>query len=317
MNHSIIIKAYLVLRYAFFSQTGIYRLIIIFSLIQAGCSKEVEIDLSNTKSIVLNSVFNPNKVFSFNMSLTASPLNNYDSINGQLHFFLYEEDKIILNTLLQSDILETDFLPKPGKKYTVEVISDSFPSIRASDSIPNLVQIDDAYLIFPAGVDAYGDYLAEANVTFTDPIGEANYYELIITIGTDKDFYWSSDYQTTDRVLLNEGDLDYNPDSFFFSDELFNGEQYTMRIKHPTTGNTGSGFLKPYQHFATLRSVSKSYYLYRKYFTRHAYNQQFQDDFLDLIFKGEPQNMYTNIENGYGIFAGYQETTQELVFNHE
>jgi len=49
--------------------------------------------------------------------------------------------------------------------------------------------------------------------------------------------------------------------------------------------------------------------------TRHAYNQQFQNEFLDFIFKGEPQNMFTNIENGYGIFAGYCESTFQIIQN--
>jgi hypothetical protein len=314
--NSIKIRVFRLRRDSIPSTIMIKWLVIVFSILQIGCSKEIEINLDNTKALVLNSVFKPNEFFTFRLSTTASLLNNYDSINENLHFSLYEEDKLIVDSILQSSILETYLMPVPGKKYSVEVKSDNFPSIKAIDTIPNLVPIDNAYMIFPAGVDAFGGYKAEANISFTDPSNEKNYYELIINSGQSNKNAWYMEYETNDAVLLNEGDQDYHPTSFFFSDELFNGEHYTMRIKNGVGGYiTKDNKLTPSPLYATLRSVSRAYYKYRKYYTRHAYNQQFQNEFLDLIFKGEPQNMYTNVENGYGIFAGYCETTCEIIHN--
>jgi len=290
-------------------------IVIICLVFSIGCSKVVEIDLDNTKALVINSVFKPDESFTFRISTTASLLSNYDSINENLHFSLFEEDKLVVDSILQSSILETYLMPIPGKKYSVEVKSDHFPSIKATDTIPVLVLIDNAYMIFPAGVDEFGGYKAEANISFTDPPNERNYYELLISYSHGVINNWYTDYETNDAVLLNEGDQDYHPTTFFFSDELFNGESYTMRIKGDIGYITKDNKLTPYPLYATLRSVSRTYYKYRKYYTRHAFNQQFQNEFLDLIFKGEPQNMYTNVENGYGIFAGYCETTRELVYN--
>ena len=289
--------------------------IIIVSIFQIGCSKVVEIDLGNTKALVLNSIFNPDSIFTFRISTTASLLNNYDTLNENVHFSLYEEDKLIFESLSPTNLFKTNLKPMQRKKYTIELKSDNFPLIKASDSIPGLVPIDNAYMIFPAGVDAFGVYIAEACISFTDPSNLTNYYELLISSKPGGTNAWYSDYETNDRVLMNEGDQDYHPTSFFFSDELFNGESYTMRIKHDVGYSLKDNKLTAFPIYATLRSVSRTYYLYRKFYTRHAYNQQFQNEFLDFIFKGEPQNMFTNIENGYGIFAGYCESTIQMIQN--
>lgn len=286
---------------------------IFLSIIQIGCSKVIEIDMGNTKALVLNSIFNPDSLFTFRISPTASLLNNYDTLNDYLHISLYEENKLIFDSVSQSSIFKIDLKPICRKNYSVELKSDNFPPIKASDTIPNLVPIDNAYMIFPAGVDAFGFYKAEAYISFTDPPDVTNYYELLISSKPGGTNAWYSDYETNDPVLMNEGDQDYHPNSFFFSDDLFKGESYTIKIKHDVGYSQNGKIFKVFPLYATLRSISRTYYKYRKYYTRHAHNQQFQNEFLDLIFKGEPQNMFTNVENGFGIFAGYCETTSQII----
>jgi hypothetical protein len=289
--------------------------IIFFIIIQIGCTKVIEIELDNTKTLVLNSVFNPDSLFTFRISTTASLLNNYDTLDDNLHVYLFEENKLIFDSVSKLSLFKINVKPIIGKNYTVELKSANYLPIRASDTIPILVPIDNAYMIFPAGVDAFGFYNAESHISFTDPPDLTNYYEILISSKPGGTSAWNSDYEINDPVLRNEGDQNYNPTSFFFSDELFNGESYTLRIKHDVGYSQNGNTLKAFPLYATLRSISKTYYKYRKYYTRHAHNQQFQNEFLELIFKGEPQNMYTNIENGFGIFAGYCETTRQIIQN--
>jgi len=289
--------------------------ILILSILQIGCSKIIEIDLDNNKALVLNSIFNPDSTFTLRISTTASLLNNYDTLNENLHISLFEDDKLVFESVSQSSLFKTNLKPTSGRKYTVEFKSDNFAPIKAFDTIPNLVPIENAYMIFPAGVDAFGHYKAEAYITFRDPPNEKNYYELLFSSKLGGTNAWNSDYETNDPVLRNEGDQDYHPTSFFFSDELFNGESYTMSIKHGVGYSQNGKIFKAFPLYTRLRSISRTYYKYRKYYTRHSYNQQFQNEFLDFIFKGEPQNMFTNIENGYGIFAGYCESSIKMIQN--
>ncbi len=287
------------------------ELILFAVIVLVSCTKEIPIVFNEEdKQLVVNSIFSPNRPFSFNFSYTASPLSDYDTILlSDFRFILFENGEAILDSNLVSHDLNTSIYPKPNTSYSLELWSKNNPALIANDIIPQLVKIDEARLIFPAGLDKYGEYCAHAEITFTDPPNQKNYYELFIFRGSEGNNYWNgtNDVQNHDPVLINEGDLDYFPETFFFSDELFDGEKYTITIVE-------GGFSYPNgsmdSHTAVLRSVSESYYEYRKYSTRHFYNQQFQGDFLDLIFRGVPQTLYTNVINGYGIFAGYQETSR-------
>jgi hypothetical protein len=310
------IKAFRIIRKALFCFRSNYYILAAFC-IATSCTKELNYELNDTKSLVINSVFHPGSEFSFHISNTSSPLQRYDSIHEKLNFLLYEGNSIIMDTLIHSGFLITNIHPKSNTKYRIEVSSENLPSISSIDSIPDKVSIHEATVVFPAGVDDYGDYYAEASIVFIDPADKKNFYELLVYAfnGFNK-HYWRGpqNFLITDPVLLNEGDVDYDPSSFFFSDELFNGETCTIQVKGFMFHSINTEGPKPSgQLFAVLRSVSEPYYLYRKYFTRHTYNQQFQGNFLDLIFQGEPQPMYTNVTNGYGIFAGYQETVKEII----
>ncbi len=280
-----------------------------------GCTKEIKLDFNKCeKRLVINSIFTPDNTFSFHFSHSIASVDRYDTTTIEnLHVILYENKIAVLDTFLLSDSLITGIVPKINTHYSLEVISDEYPAIIANDSIPELVEIQQATIIIPAGTDRYGDYYAEACISFSDPPDDSNYYELLICSSYPQgsnQTYWlcMGDCEIVDPVLINEGDVDYLPTSYFFSDALFNGEKYTMKIR-----SAGGDYGQNKINKAVLRSVSKNYYLYRKYYTRHSYNQQFQGDFLDIIFMGEPQSMFTNIVNGYGIFAGYQETTRDLL----
>lgn len=293
-------------------------LILLILIIQFSCTKELDYELECTKSLVINSVFNPDDNFTFHISTTASTLEKYDTLKENIQLLLYENDYVIIDTMLDAVTFQSTIRPNSNIKYTVEISSNNFQSIIAFDSIPRKINIEDATLISPVGVDEYGDEYGEFTVKFTDPANEKNYYELAIYrfLHDKKEYYnWTyNELKVTDPVLINEGLLDYLPTTMFFSDELFNGETYNLKFKEYDPfvyddENLNSGF------YAELRSISESYYLYRRYYSIHAFNQQTNyEDLHDFLFSGEPQDMYTNVNNGYGIFVGYSKSTQEFLY---
>lgn len=57
--------------------------------------------------------------------------------------------------------------------------------------------------------------------------------------------------------------------------------------------------------FTVLYNISEAHYLYLKSWTKHKYLQQSAeglDNWWENLFKGEPIDMYSNVENGYGVF---------------
>jgi len=279
------------------------------------CTKEVPFDVNIDSKIVVNSIYSTDSVIKLRISTSCTITDSYNSNPLTFKVSVYENDQLKFNSLVNSGAINTNIWPNVSSKYKIEVETDGYNSVYTSDSVPSRISITKAELIFPIAVDEYGDYLGEAQVTFTDPVEYKNYYELLIR---SKDMAsWTSfvDYPVTDPVMLNEGDLDYYPSSIFFSDELINGQTYTIKIRDYVGATINSDGIKPTGvYYAELRSVSKNYYLYRKYLTRHLYNQQQQDkDFYEYLYNGEPVDMYSNIENGYGIFAGYQSSVSQLI----
>jgi hypothetical protein len=52
-----------------------------------------------------------------------------------------------------------------------------------------------------------------------------------------------------------------------------------------------------------LKNVTEEYYLFKTSYLQGLYNQKENA----LYGMGEPMNVFTNIENGYGVFAGYND----------
>jgi len=64
-----------------------------------------------------------------------------------------------------------------------------------------------------------------------------------------------------------------------------------------------------------FRNISRVYYQYLKKMNRHLatigvdLDIQDENEFIDFLYMGEPVNMYTNVTNGYGIFAGFSKSS--------
>jgi len=270
------------------------ELYIIFLVLCTSCSKEIEIDTRGfNQQIVVNSIFHPGKPFSFDFSFTQIPTNAFNKINDSIYVLLYEDNRKIFETKILADSLITDIYPQCGSSYQLKVHVEGFDTVYACDTVPSVPNIVDAYFIGPISIDEYGTQTAQYGISFSDPVLTRNYYE----------FNWGYFYESkiTDPVLLNEGDIPYNPTTYFFSDELFNGKIYKMSINYGLPSKTNPSIV--------LRATSRNYYLYQKNLTRHLFTQQTQDIGVGaFIYKAEVQPMWSNIINGVGVFAGYAQT---------
>ena len=275
-----------------------YLLIIVILPFYAwySCTREVDIKMPfPNQSVVVNALFTPDNPFVFHFSGTYSPIEKEATIKDSIHLMLYENDVKVLDTKFLSDSLVSDVYPKHGAAYLMKVFVEGHDTIYAADTIPQQVSIQDASVIWSIAIDQYNTHVSQVNVTFTDPPGEQNYYELFIGNSTA----YNGDAKITDPVLINEGDAGFFPGSFFFSDELFEGKTYTLTVNV----EIGSGSREVN---VVLRNISRNYYLYRKYWARHRFNQVAIDrEVGNLLYMGEPIAMFNNIVNGYGIFAGY------------
>jgi hypothetical protein len=178
-------------------------------------------------------------------------------------------------------------------------------NISSVDDIPEFVAMQSASFHDSVAIDSDGVFFSECEIEFTDNSFQKNYYEISLfklyelnnEIATDEAYLFSSD-----PVIEAEGLTDYYPSSIILSDTLINGQNYKLKINYyPPYWSTGEVVDNKYKVIIHFRSISENYYKYKKALIVHEYNQD--GDIWDGL--GNPVPMFTNIEGGYGIFAGY------------
>jgi hypothetical protein len=284
--------------------------LLILSIALTSCTKEVIIDFPESDpKTALFCFFTPDSVFKVFVNKTSSILD--DSIHFQKNatVSLYENgsffDTLVYDT---AGWYRSAKHPLIGDNYQIKVTAPGMPEVTASDIIPEKTLLSDASYRDSAMFDGDG-YYGEGSIRFSDNAAEKNYYELfllalhqeadtayVIGIGCPLD-------KITDNVLKAEGLLSYEPDTFVFSDNLINGMTHEMKLYCWDGNDLGNSKI-----IVVFRSISESLYNYKKKLTLHLYNQQ--SNLWNGV--GQPVPMYSNINEGYGIFGGYSCVTDTI-----
>jgi len=309
---------------AFFQNTMRIPIAICIFFTISGCSKELNYKIPDfEKKLVVNALICPDSFFCVNVRTTSTILSSEPSfIENAL--VLLSENGLLLENLeysKQGNYISSAHRPIPGNEYSITVKAKGFNDVTAKDTVPETVFISRGSRISGNTFDEYGDPHIDYEIFFND-LPKNNYYELFFIIqGFPNEFtskYWVDfmcEPVIPDPVIKADSELDLNPFTYIFTDNLFNGQQFQLKIKFISAVNGGE-FLKPFaptprDHYAILRNTSYAYYNYKKYWLRHSYNKQVGNKaevpfFMPLI--GDPVAMYSNIEGGYGVFAAYNQS---------
>jgi len=290
-------------------------------LVLTSCSKDIEIEIpEKEKKLVLYSTIVPftfpqPKHNGFNISETRQIFDTTKSNVKDAIIFLYIDD-VITDTIYYSEEgnnypMKLEHYPKPGENFRIEVERVNFPQLIAETSIPSKVSITDCELIPFAFLNEEGRPVSEVSLSFTDPANEINYYEIAIS---PANFNYENDENfkrltTNDRIITSES---YYPDAIrfdvpnpkflLFNDSEINGKEHTLKIYYNASFKRSETNYIPH-HYITVhfRSVSREYYYFKTSLIKQSYNKR--EDILYGI--GEPVEVYTNIINGFGVFAGF------------
>ena len=226
----------------------------------------------------------------------------------------------------QSNYWSKKVFPQAGKDYQIVVKAPGYPDATANIIVPNLVKIEnlDTTRIIVAR-DPYYPGLSNVRfkcmVTFTDPLNELNYYLIRVSKITYREWWIEKSDMSinTQDPLVEEKLSNYdNVYSIAFSDKVFNGEKCSLQfiidaneIGMPFWENSGSMDGKPIAFYKTvvyfkLYSISKEFFRYIE--TLNLYNKNFGNPLTD------PVAVYSNINNGYGIFGAAAVSCDSLVF---
>ena len=288
-----------------------YSLFFILFLLTS-CTKEIVIDLPDHEGkLVINSLFSPDTLLCVHVSRSRVITDTFFiQETAPVVVLKYAEKADTFQSTGNGYYVSQTLIPKVETNYSIEVFSMEHGIATASDKIPEETPFEVINYVQEAGIDGEGYNFSSITIRFNDSPVEKNYYELMLK----KEFAISKKKSTklwswsNDAVIKNEGFINDVSDNLFFSDELINGKSHTLAFNFYHSldeSNIASHF------FIHFRSVSVNYFLYKKKLMLHFENQI--GDIWDGT--GNPVNLYSNVENGYGIFAGYSENTDTVTVN--
>ncbi len=313
-----------------------YKIIVFLSVILGiiSCREPIDINIPDTeKKIVLNGLINPDSTVTVNLSKSISILDKDDEIrflNGAT-VKIFEDE--VLKETLQYDTngyYRGTTYPQEGKTYKITAEYQNLDAVDAETGIsfapefsnvnsePEFTQETQTWYDSNTGepFDTTFYRLNNLDVSFTinDSPAEENYYFLTFTANLAHYQYYPPDYEPVftgykmtsisyDILNMNWENYYYsrNMNGYVFSDNLFNGTNYTINASVWVGGYSGYGYSEADNSldkvYINLHSITKDFYDFVISYSKY------QDTEGNPLT--EPVNIKSNINNGFGFFSGY------------
>ena len=204
-----------------------------------------------------------------------------------------------------------EFYPAANQTYNLSVSHPNYTDVNSTDSLPTPItinNIDTLSITDPIN----GDRL-EITLNFNDPGNIQNYYLIeAYVVGLYSEIYGidTLEYELdtnqqymflTDEVFQDGG----SPwkEQGLFNDLLFNGQNKNLKVEIPNDDYKviEGAYQWSYETISLriyLHNISPSYYYYRT--SLELYQNSSGNPFA------QPVQVFSNIENGFGVFAGSQ-----------
>ena len=275
------------------------------------CTKEIDFDAQDiAPRIVVNSLFTNDSVWAANISRSVGVLDttSYTNIDNA-SVVIYDGNANLVTTLThQSDGLYTSLSgasPLANESYTIEVIAPGYTTVNATNAIPSAVPIYEIDTV--SSTNNNDQTILETTINFQDPPETDNYYMVEVLVkGTWIDEWEEDTIEFREPLEISCNDLNietinsFNSGGFentyfyiMLKDQNFNGEDYSL-----TFSVINYAELKDMELFGEIRLVntSEAYFNYLKSF--NMYQNTINNPFAT------PVQVYSNVNNGMGIFAG-------------
>lgn len=278
------------------------------------CRNIVSVDFSDfKKTTTVNSILIQGDSLKVHISMAdelgSNPLSYIENANVKLYIndkFTEQLTYSNQGTYISNHVIQTK------NKYTCKVNIVDSDQINCSQTIPANPVITNIEHINVAGKDEEGTSYPALKISFLNNIENKSFYEIeirnIIRFRTETVVSSARIYNIVDPVILNEG-----LPIALFSNEMINDSIYTITLNYTTNSagarNDGPMRTSLYPFVIELRQVTEDYYRFKKQL--YLYNESRYAD--GIITSMTNANLYSNIENGYGIFAAYSSTVSDTI----
>ncbi|MDD2635050.1 MAG: DUF4249 domain-containing protein [Bacteroidales bacterium] len=289
----------------------IISLICYLVILLSSCKEVVQSEFPDIeKTPVVNSILQADSTLVINLSYSASL--NFGKIeyieNATIRFFVDDNlEEIISNG--EDGMYISNITVTSGKKYNCEIDIPGYKMISCEAIIPIRAKIINITHKNFAYTDPEGTIYPAVELTFENNIYTTKYFEVVIkALRTnwegEEDNIYAYLVGIDDPLIINEG-----LPIAVFSNELITDSIYTMSLNY-FTGGSSWNIADTYPYIVELHSINYDYYKYLKqlYLFKQAVNSD------NLTGSTPPVQIYSNVENGYGIFAGYSNFISDTIF---
>lgn len=262
-------------------------------LLFSSCRKEVKTDDSLlTAYPVINSIIINGKPIKVHISIASQFSDTKTILIENATVKLYRENVLVEDLIYINDgIYISESIGEASKEYSLRINVPGYKEINCKTTVPVVPEISNVKFIPIAGMDNEGETYSGITFDFKTTPTIAQYFEICLKV-----FYYGNIIEVNpvdivDPILLHEG-LPLP----VFSNEIIKDSLYSMRYNY-YTGVTDNNL----PLILEFRSISKEYYLYLR--QKYLYDTGRFPEFGLNSSTAFP--MYSNIDEGYGIFAGY------------
>ncbi len=288
-------------------------LYILAAMMQA-CFSDMKLDLDEVtdRQIVVNSVIYPDTTLFVSLTYTKFITDTTDYYIPNARVEISDGDTTILLHYRDSGIYVANYRPKCGKEYFLRVqVNDTILTAHTKIPPDTALVRDILYRYSRANRDLNTGYnYTDLYIVLDDPNpGQPDYYEFAY----QEAFWAESNYfsPVDEPYYYQEGYIDDVYPTMVLSDNFFPGfHPDTIHLKPDYSPLIREGIAVDsmiYSFWVIVRKVSDDYYKYMKsYYTmdKSYYSYALFNSYgVSLSFK--PIGLYSNIQNGLGIFAGF------------
>lgn len=230
---------------------------------------------------------------------------DFNEIQGAI-ITLYENNQLVgtlsqLNSNSSSGAYELDFHPTQGNEYRIEVEKEGYSTVTANEAIPNdptIFSVESQEF----SVDEFGNLTMSIDLDIEDSEGD-DYYQFNLYLeystenNTDRIREKQYVYFENEEVLFEDH---VGGEVLIFDDALFSNDTYRLSLNQEVyiynSTNNPSGIIEPVL-IIEIRKISEAYFNY--------YNSAMLQSWVEGDPFAEPVQVFSNIENGKGIFGSY------------
>ena len=308
----------------------------LLAVLNSSCEKEIDFNnkYKNPK-LVLYSLLSTNDSIEIKLSRSMNIIDNANIITiNDASIEIYEDGQLlpVPVTAKGKGLYTVPYIPKEGKKYRIVASNEGLKTIESEVVMPKKPVIREIPINVRTSEEIMNEKTINFSLNFDDDPNEDNYYLLKFEYiwpaehqdyyQRFNDYYYYASIDFSDRVSARTSGF-FNGRQVYFSDEYFNGKNYTFNF---STTNYGMydifrhygyseveeddsvepfpGYeLKLVVHFAT---ISKDFYQFLKSYDDHS-----EAEDMPL---SEPVMVKNNITNGLGILGAKSVTTDTLTY---